>query len=426
MKRLLVIDPRPTKRDHLLLRWKELGYHVTGVTPIESASGFQYCDDRIIHPFLPVESLIATLKTMPTFDGVICYHQAAINVANNVAHALGLRPMWKGSEQDLSNKIVVHTIWENAKLPVPQRFRSIDEVDLFPVIVKPAGLQGQIGVKLCRSKADAHEWIEMLASTKVPFQVEGVDYEMTEMYASDRSPLIQELIVSDPGLPFECSAEFLVVDGEVRYLGGFDKTSVDDPDLPNEELLVFPHVIERELDLGALVSFIEATGYQNGFCHLEYKVCAGKTVPIELNARLIGSPADECLSAIATIDIADLMARTATGQDIDFTSLPNNLTQQNTGRWRGYVKVHLPRRYSNRFVTGFTVPEFKGIKSIYHSFLKPGEAAALWESCVGAPIGMIHFEASSRAEAREYMEKIGSNFNFEFLTTYTGEACNET
>src|SRR5690242_8425030 len=242
--RLVIVDPAPPVRDWILDELVAAGHHLTGVTPVIGGSGLAKCHTQIICDFHPVDALVERLRREPRFDGVICFHQAAIRFGNQVAHGLGLPPLWADRALDLSNKRVLQALWEQHALVVPARV-DLDHDFVDSVVVKPAGLQGQIGVKVCRGAQEAREWARHIAGITVPFAVHGAPYEMTQIYQSDRSALVQQFVRADAGTPHECTAEFFVTDGEPLYLGGFDKTSVQDAEFPSEELFLFPGLYPR-------------------------------------------------------------------------------------------------------------------------------------------------------------------------------------
>lgn len=198
---------------------QKCGHNLVGVTPVRESTGLALCHEQLVADFWPVEALAEKLRTLGPFDGLVCYHQASTGIANRIAHILELPPIWNDPSLDFSNKITLQKHWESAGLEVPQSHNCYKSICDWPVVIKPAGLQGQIGVKLCRNHQQAQEWIRFLSNITVPFQLGDSHYEMTRIYHTDRSPLIQEFIQPDAGTPFESTAEFLVTEGDITYLG---------------------------------------------------------------------------------------------------------------------------------------------------------------------------------------------------------------
>lgn len=394
-RRLLIIDPAPPARDYLLDRLRSRGHHLTGVTPVVGSSGLELCHEQIVESFYPLESLIQKLRNLPDFEGVICYHQAAIHVANQIAHALGLTPSWENPKNDLASKHVIDGLWEQAHLFRPKRYAE-DKIERYPVIVKPAGLQGQIGVRRCRTADEVAGWLKEISSITVPFERAGRSYEMMSMYRSDRNVIIQEFHFPDKGTPYELSAEFFVQDGEITLLGGFDMDVVEDEEFLDQAKAIFPGLFDRSPFAESLKSYVRAVGMLNGFCHLEFKICDGRVLPIELNARLVGEPLPGYLENSLGIDVADLLFALATGERI---RPPITSDQLEASSWGGFLRVYQPRKDYGDLACRVEVPQIEGARVRFKQQLEPGQPIERWETCMGDYLGMVYYETERREVA---------------------------
>jgi hypothetical protein len=326
-RRILVVDPAPPSRDFILDAIRRRGYWVTGLSPLAESPSLERCDDRLVAPLVPFEECAAAVDAAQgrePFCGVVAYHQAAVAVANRLAARLSLPGIWDDPDLDAGDKAIVYRLWEEAGVPFPParvaRARDdpvLDELR-YPVVVKPSGMQGGIGARRCFTRAEASEWVDRLTRLAVPFELAGRVVDMVDLYDPPRSIIVQEYVVADAigdARP-EFTLELVVRDGEIGVIGCFEKSHANAPYFDDVSYL-FPAPSLPEgsppeiLALGRRA--LEAVGFRNGFCHLEWTYVDGRPTFFELNPRIIGAHAPALMGDACGVDFSGMIADIASG-----------------------------------------------------------------------------------------------------------------
>ncbi|MEV7558687.1 ATP-grasp domain-containing protein [Streptomyces sp. NPDC089795] len=239
--------------------------------------------------------------------GVFCYDEGLVTPAAHVSRALGLPGNSPESVIACRDKAATRAALETARVPQPASIgvRSLAEARAaaekigFPVVLKPRGLAGGMGVR----KADGPEDVESAYRA-----ASGASYPGVPVF--DVSVLVEEF-ADGP----EISVDAVFFDGEcvplvvarkqVGLAPFFEETGheVDGAD---------PLLTDPEL-LNALRAAHAALDFHTGVSHTEFRITAGGLRLMEVNARL-GGDMIPYLGELATgVDVAMAAADTAAG-----------------------------------------------------------------------------------------------------------------
>lgn len=412
MKTILVVDPAPSKRDYIIEGLKKLGIRTIGLTPINSCSGFVLCDYKIVRDFSDVTNIMQDLEKMPKVDGVICFHQAAITFANKLCYELNLPMIWADKELDLANKISVNKKWEEAGLRVPKSYvyeKLTCEKLEFPVVVKPANLQGSIGVKECSSMEEVLEWGEFIKDIRLPFEVDGKMWDMVDLYHSDRTPFIQEKIVSSSPWEYENSVEMIVQNGSVKIINFIDKNCIKNEKYFLESLFIYPAISNISQFSDDLIKYVSALNIQNSIVHLEFKVDDKGVVPIELNCRVIGEPMARLLYNFESLDLSKVLYQVATKESVNLNKLSDDQ------KWCGFSFVHPSSLMMNSYkvFNGVKFKAFKGVEVQFFAGFKTGEKIIYDKAMHSLPLGYFQFQSENRDDIIYFKNNFLDTITFE-------------
>jgi biotin carboxylase len=252
------------------------------------------------------------------FDGVLCYDEATVPIANDLARLLGRPAVSTHWGDAFRYKDRMRVAWEAAGLRVP-RYRVLHrKTDLrplatwqFPVVLKPAAMMGSRGVVRVDSFADlAHCW-HLPFDADEDMRIGDELWSMAELFDIPQTALAEEYIAGP-----EFSAEGVVVDGAYHLIGVTAKTSGGAPYF-DEIGHVFPAAslappAERQLR-SVLETAHRALGLCNGVTHTEFRVDDEGVCLMELNARIPGGHITELVELVTGIDLVAVAARVACG-----------------------------------------------------------------------------------------------------------------
>ncbi|MDT3726318.1 ATP-grasp domain-containing protein [Streptomyces sp. DSM 41972] len=240
--------------------------------------------------------------------GVFCYDEGLVTPAAHVAQSLGLPGNSPETVTACRDKNATRVALERAGVAQPASIgvRSLDEArDAaeklgFPVVLKPRGLAGGMGVR----RADGPDEVESAYRA-----ASGASYPGVPVF---EVPVLVEAYVDGP----EISVDAVFFEGEciplavarkqVGLAPFFEETGheVDAAD----PLLSDPHL------LGALRASHAALGFHTGVSHTEFRLTANGPCLMEVNARL-GGDMIPYLGELATgVDVAMAAADVAAGR----------------------------------------------------------------------------------------------------------------
>lgn len=245
--------------------------------------------------------------------GVFCYDEGLVTPAAQVAQALGLPGNSPEAVTACRDKNATRIALEAARVAQPASIgvrslaeaRSAAEKTGFPVVLKPRGLAGGMGVRRADGPGDLENAYRAAA---------GASYPGVPVFDV---PVLVEEYVDGP----EISVDAVFFEGECvplvvarKQLGPapfFEETGheVDGAD----PLLRDPDLLE------ALRAAHAALGFHTGVSHTEFRVTADGLRLMEVNARL-GGDMIPYLGHLATgVDVAMAAADTAAGRRPDTT-----------------------------------------------------------------------------------------------------------
>lgn len=240
--------------------------------------------------------------------GVFCYDEGLVTPAAHVARSLGLPGNSPEAVAACRDKNATRVALERAGVAQPASIgvRSLDEArDAaeklgFPVVLKPRGLAGGMGVR----RADGPDEVESAYRA-----ASGVSYPGVPVF--EVSVLVEEYVdgpeTSVDAVFFEGECVPLAVARQQVGLAPFFEETGHEVDAA-DPLLSDPHLLE------ALRASHAALGFHTGVSHTEFRLTANGPRLMEVNARL-GGDMIPYLGELATgVDVAMAAADVAAGR----------------------------------------------------------------------------------------------------------------
>lgn len=327
---ILIVDPQPASRDYIIKRWHEQGHRIStlGRAPSDDVRRMvsEHQDSRLADRS-HVLAAAHHLNRSARIDAVVAYGQAAMTQANWVAHALSLPHLWDDPDLDLRDKATVARLWADANVPQPHTIEVTEPNDprldaiTGPVVVKPSGMMGALGVRRCENPAEVRQWVRHLLDPATWTDAGPRAAQLHTNYGISQSCLVQSLLQADPvgDRRPEFTAECVVNDGQVHLIGSFQKYHSRPPFFEERNLFAPPtDLSSAQLTMVRALAqkAIGALGFRWGVCHLELCFQDGQPYLFEINPRLVGESNAKVLSALTETHSADLLLSPATGQHI--------------------------------------------------------------------------------------------------------------
>ena len=275
------------------------------------------------------------------FDGVLCYDEATVPIANDLARLLRLPTVSTHWGDAFRYKDRMRVAWEAAGLRVP-RYRVLHrKTDLralatwrFPVVLKPTAMMGSRGVIKVDSFADLARCWHVPFDADEDMRIGDELWSMAELFDIPPAALAEEYIAGP-----EFSAEGVVADGVYRLVGITGKSSGGAPYF-DEIGHVFPAAdlpAPAEQRIGAVLTAAhQSLGLSNSVTHTEFRVDDEGICLMELNARIPGGHIPELVKLVTGIDLVEAAARVACGAlSVD------KLTRPSAARASCAAAVHL-------------------------------------------------------------------------------------
>lgn len=252
------------------------------------------------------------------FDGVLCYDEATVPIANDLARLLR-RPAVSAHWGDAFRyKDRMRAAWEAAGLRVP-RYRVLHrKTDLrplatwrFPVVLKPAAMMGSRGVIKVDGFADLARCWHLPFDADEDMRIGDELWSMAELFDIPQTALAEEYIAGP-----EFSAEGVIIDGDYHLVGITGKSSGGAPYF-DEIGHVFPAAnlpAPAQQQVPAVLAAAHgALGLRNGVTHTEFRVDDEGVCLMELNARIPGGHVTELVELVTGIDLVEVAVRVACG-----------------------------------------------------------------------------------------------------------------
>jgi biotin carboxylase len=245
--------------------------------------------------------LLARVDDGVPIDAIVAVDDRGVVLAATAAAQLGLRGNPPEAVAATRDKLAMRLLLSDAEVAQP-RFQVLqpdDDVAAvaagvgFPVVVKPTGLSGSVGVIRADDGPEA-------------FAAAGRAWALWD------GPLLVERFVDGP----EVAVEGLLRDGELEVLAVFDKPDAPDGPYFEETIYVTPsrHPAATVEEVGRLVArACAAVGLVEGPVHAEARLASTGPVLLEVAARSIGGLCARTLRFGAGISLEELILRHALG-----------------------------------------------------------------------------------------------------------------
>lgn len=319
------------------------------------------------------------------FDGVLCYDEATVPIANELARLLKLPVVSAHWSEAFRHKDRMRIAWEAAGLRVP-RYRVLHrKTDLralatwqFPVILKPASMMGSRGVVKVDNYDDLPHWGHVPFDADQDMRIGDELWSMAELFDIPQVALAEEYI----GGP-EYSAEGVVDNGSYHPVGITKKSSTGAPFF-DETGHVFP---APDVPAGAepqiravLHAAHRALGMRNGVTHTEFRLDGAGVCLMELNARIPGGHITELVEAVTGIDLVSVAVRVACGalSPGDLTGAPPHRAPA----WAAAVHLTAPRQCWGTCFGAVVVPDPHPARLLAtHVYAQAGDRIPAPHSC---------------------------------------------
>ena len=271
---------------------------------------------------------IEALRNLP-LDAILALGDLPAVAAAYAARGLGLRANHPAAVEACHNKLRMREVLRDAGLfnpPTPLWFRSIPLVPTpepsllgiqYPCVLKPLSLSASQGVMRANSHTEFREAARRLAQL-----LDRPDLQMSLQMKSaslSREALVEEYI---PGV--EVAVEGILIDGEMKLLGVFDKPDPLEGPFFEETIYVTPSRLPAEQLVAVhttALHAIRALGLTHGPVHAEFRINDRGVWPIEVAPRPIGGMCAASLAFVSaqqseSINLEELILRHAIGENV--------------------------------------------------------------------------------------------------------------
>ncbi|MEE1831710.1 ATP-grasp domain-containing protein [Streptomyces sp. SP17KL33] len=251
------------------------------------------------------------LTASAAVEGVLTFEEMFLSAASQLADELGLPSLSYGAAENCRDKQRTRELLTAAGIRQPSfRFaRSAEEASAigaefgYPVVVKPRGLAGSMGVNLVHSAADIEEGFRIATSAaRIGAQRHG------------GGALIEQYLEGP-----EIAVDSVVVDGRLEPLYIVRKRFGPKPFFEESGQTVNaddPLLLDAEL-MAMIQAAFTALGLRNAMTHTEVKLTAAGPVIVEVNGRLAGDFVPHVAKLATGLDGAILAAQVACGEPVD-------------------------------------------------------------------------------------------------------------
>ncbi len=313
---LLLIGSSSQRSREFILETVSTRYRLWLLQPAEVTWEAPYVVGNTVVDNMDVDALVGAAREVSAqhdVSGVFCYDEGLVWPAASVSRELGLPGSPPESIAACRDKNATRTALAEAGVaqPISIGVRDLDEALAaadkigYPVVVKPRGLAGSMGVALARDAAEA---------TAAYAAATGVSYPGVPVF--EVSVLVEEY-VDGPEISIDAvfhdgaCVPLAVAHKQVGFDPFFEETGhvVDGSD----PLLTDPTLID------ALRRSHDALGFHTGVTHTEFRFGSHGPRLLEVNAR-VGGDMIPLLGQLATgVDIAMAAADVAAGRAPDIT-----------------------------------------------------------------------------------------------------------
>ena len=253
---------------------------------------------------------------------LIAVDDTAVELAANLNQLLNLPGNSVDSAHASRDKITMRRRFAAAGLPDPEMHpfdpslaHDVAEPLPYPIVVKPAGLNGSRGVIRANDRTEFLHASALLA-----------DILRTEAIGPSTETALWERFI--PGT--EVAIEAMLTDGHLVVLAIFDKPDPLDGPFFEETIYVTPSRlpgVTQEAVAATVAAMADAIGLRHGPIHAEVRINEDGVWPIEIASRSIGGMCATVLEFGAGMSLEELILRHAFGE----TVTPQRTTQRRRG-----------------------------------------------------------------------------------------------
>ncbi|HLI70186.1 MAG TPA: ATP-grasp domain-containing protein [Ktedonobacteraceae bacterium] len=433
MSRLLIVEQgAPGFRQYIIKHLVELEYRLTLLTEFPSVWS-QDLFEQIIHTRLRswphILQIVETEHARDPFQGVFCYNEGGVPLANLIARQLGLPAVSNFDGETFRYKDRMCVAWETAGVDIP-RYRILhDRRDMYflsswkyPLVLKPAALMGSNGV----IKVERFE--ELANKIRIPFDADldldfgGMIFSLSEVYGLPTTVLAEEYIAGP-----EYSAEGVTIDGQYILLGITKKFTVDEPFF-DEAGHIFPALdidaSHYEVINKVLTKAHQALGICNAFTHAEFRMSDGRPVMMELGARMGGDHIPRLVDYALATDTVGLAARCACGQlqpeEVSLSSFSGHTAPH---RIAAIFFISSPPEAYGAIFQGISVPSMEECEILETSlYFKVGDRITSPETWGDTRLGHIMFATADFNTAIEAMDSLAKHIDVAYEGAHKSSA----
>ncbi len=356
-KRILLIAPHGSYRTFAFLNAaKQKGIDVLIASEGEHSVVSAYSEGLHIkfdEPELAIQKMIAEASVRP-FDAIIGTDDSTTELASKVSKALGLAHNNPESVQIAKRKDLARHCLLQAGVKIP-KFCIVDlSLDIleqttkvnFPVVVKPIGLSGSLGVIRANN---TNELISVCA------RIEKIILRDKNLTSENYQYLIiEEFILGD-----EIAIEGILVNKEFKLLSIFDKPDPLNGPYFEETYYITPSKLDFEQQaelIKTLQSACVAYGLEEGPIHAECRINDDGIWVIEVAARTIGGLCGRLLTFGIGMSLEELVLAHAIGEvisSLDIASVDTHLDDNASG----VLMIPIPRHGILKRVEGLLVAQ---------------------------------------------------------------------
>jgi len=316
-KRILLIAPHGSYRTFAFIAAaQQKGIKVLIASEGEHSVVSAYSEGLHIkfdEPETALEKMLNEASRRP-FNAVIGTDDSTTELASKVSKALGLAHNKPESVQIAKRKDLARCCLRDANVKVPKfdivdvKHSIIEQISnvKFPVVVKPIGLSGSLGVIRANDESELKT---------VCHRIEKIIKQNTKLTTEDyQHLLIEEFIAGD-----EIAVEGILVKQQFQLLSIFDKPDPLNGPYFEETYYITPSKLnsEQQLELiSTLQSACNAYGLHEGPIHAECRINDDGIWVVEIAARTIGGLCGRLLKFGTGLSLEELVLAHAIGEPI--------------------------------------------------------------------------------------------------------------
>lgn len=296
------------------------------------------------YTFEDIVNAVDNIKINLPVHGLICWDERYIMVTSDVAEHYGLPAASKAGIRGCRDKSLSRELLANAGLPQPksQLCYSLQEALAFaddtgwPLVVKPRGMGGSIGVALVKDRHDLILRFNEADAVSYQGATEFQSGAVLEEYIDGPEISVDGMIINGCYTPMFVARKRIGLEPHFEELG--HTLQHNDPLLTNENLISVLTESHRAID------------FKNGVTHTELKITKKGFLVIEINGRL-GGDLIPWLATLAMGILPGLIAgKIACGDHVDLISAKNNRNASISFKYPPFDmevdRVKLPERVS--------------------------------------------------------------------------------